>query len=598
MNYKILIKFLFLATVVIFVVCPFFAEAKRLEIDYPNLSESAPAPQSTKTLLPDYIKYLFIFSLRIAGIVCFLALVYGGFLYVSSVGNPSQMGEAQQQILNSLIGLIIILASYLLLNTINPELIILKGPQINSGNLGIIVFDSENCEGTAVDYTSRHFYASTTFGNKTICGTDDCGDDEKDQKDYWINHAKSIKFLNKPTEVRIKYAEQTNPDKLIKIDFQRQNECKPLSVSNLKKITFEYNLPGVYLYKDNNCENEFIYYQTSTAGFPTAPVDWVNKVRCLKIVNTKESNYVAVLHDSPNYKGKCKEFIGKKEPNPDNFDSVDKFPSSSPSEVKIENKMASVKNSFALARVSSIAEIDPTQTIDENQSSDPTQTIDENPSIDPTQTPGGNPNEEIDATQLAGSLPTQFGFEDMAESLTIFEIPKQKRNDSYDQGVILSDWANKQKPVLKLLGSFDNKKDDKVVYYAFDNESLTFYDCDASGNCPTQDKTFAIDQELKKSCNSTCVGIRDLISIEKRCSLGGTDCLEINDRITSFDITPGYVAILWEELSYGGVCEVFSGSEIFTGVSDLTGHDLGKCFKWFTIGSSDCTSYIKVFQKK
>jgi hypothetical protein len=67
----------------------------------------------------------------------------------------------------------------------------------------------------------------------------------------------------------------------------------------------------------------------------------------------------------------------------------------------------------------------------------------------------------------------------------------------------------------------------------------------------------------------------------------------VNDRTTSLKVSSGYVAILWEELNYGGMCEIFNNN-----IADLNSYDLGKCFNYFGVGSSDCTSSIKVFQKK
>jgi hypothetical protein len=603
MEYKTLIKFLFLAVIFTFIICPFFAQAKSLEIDYPTLSGSAPAPQSTKTLLPDYIKYLFSFSLKVAGIVCFLSLFYGGFLYVSSVGKPGQLDEANQQILNSVYGLIIILASYLLLNTINPEMIILKGPQIKSGNMGIVVYDSDNCGGGSGtgEYNFLHLYSNTTFGDKTLCSTNDCDDDMKGQKDYWINHVKSIKFLNDPNEMKIKYSLQPKPDDLIPITFQK-NECKTISFSDLKKITFIYNLPGVYLYKDDNCEDEFLYSTVSTSGFPTKPVDWVNKVKCVKIVNTKESRFVAVLHENSNYKGKCVAIVGTKDPDPNNPE-IYKLSSEN------SNKLANIKNSFAQAAVNPNfyfykpeTTIPPVGSTGNGTTNEPAEGSTNNQQqsqpfpTPPLISPSKQTTVPISVpTSASGGTSTQttYNFKEMADSLTVFEIPKQKRNDGSDQGVTLFDNAVFDKPILKFLSGYDDKGI-KVVYYDFNSGNLTFYDCKEKGDCPTEDKTSAIDTELKTKCNSTCVGIRNLFSIEKPClPLDPKNCLEINDRTTSLKVSPGYVAILWEEYDYNGQCEVFTDE-----VSDLSGHNMGKCFNYLGLGSSDCTSSIKVFQKK
>ncbi|MCK5044238.1 hypothetical protein KAR26_00725 [Candidatus Parcubacteria bacterium] len=96
-----------------------------LEVDYPIIG-GVPVPVSTKTLLPDYIEYIFSFALMIAGLVAFSALILGGYKHMTSGGNPAKMSDARDQITSAVIGLAILLSSFLILNTINPELTILR----------------------------------------------------------------------------------------------------------------------------------------------------------------------------------------------------------------------------------------------------------------------------------------------------------------------------------------------------------------------------------------------------------------------------------------------------------------------------------------
>ena len=94
---------------------------KSLEITYPEIP-GAKAPTSTTTALPTYIKYIFNLSIAIAGLVAFGGLIYGGFHYLTSSGNPSAMANAKDQILAAFLGLTLILSSWLILHTINPQL--------------------------------------------------------------------------------------------------------------------------------------------------------------------------------------------------------------------------------------------------------------------------------------------------------------------------------------------------------------------------------------------------------------------------------------------------------------------------------------------
>lgn len=124
--------------VLILLVGGFCFAAKQLEIEYPQIPgvPSAETPQTTETFLPNYIKYLFNFSIMIAGLVAFGSIVYGGTRYLTSAGDPSKMGDARDQIFSAAIGLVILFASYMILTTINPELVVLKLEKESSGLTG------------------------------------------------------------------------------------------------------------------------------------------------------------------------------------------------------------------------------------------------------------------------------------------------------------------------------------------------------------------------------------------------------------------------------------------------------------------------------
>ena len=94
------------------------------EISYPKIPGIPSLP--LKPLLPEFIQYIYNFSIIISGLVAFASLVYGGFRYMTSVGSPVAMADAKEQITAGVIGLIILLGSYLLLTTINPQLSIFR----------------------------------------------------------------------------------------------------------------------------------------------------------------------------------------------------------------------------------------------------------------------------------------------------------------------------------------------------------------------------------------------------------------------------------------------------------------------------------------
>lgn len=93
-----------------------------------------PSPLGTaltdSSTLTDMVKYFYEWGIFIGGIAVFISLVFGGFLYLTSAGNPGRMTEAKDRIFSALIGLVLLFSIYVILNTINPELTILSTPSM------------------------------------------------------------------------------------------------------------------------------------------------------------------------------------------------------------------------------------------------------------------------------------------------------------------------------------------------------------------------------------------------------------------------------------------------------------------------------------
>lgn len=80
--------------------------------------------------LNELIAWFYYFIVSISGIAAFGMIVWGGFTWLTSVGSPGKITDAKDKISSAVLGLVIILASVLILKIINPDLISLNLPSL------------------------------------------------------------------------------------------------------------------------------------------------------------------------------------------------------------------------------------------------------------------------------------------------------------------------------------------------------------------------------------------------------------------------------------------------------------------------------------
>lgn len=100
----------------------------QVKIPFSNISGETPVGsyedgKMTSDLLPRYITAIYNYGLAVAGILAAIMLMGGGFLWLSSGGNDSRVSKAKELITGSLGGLVLLLSSWTILNTINPQLL-------------------------------------------------------------------------------------------------------------------------------------------------------------------------------------------------------------------------------------------------------------------------------------------------------------------------------------------------------------------------------------------------------------------------------------------------------------------------------------------
>lgn len=116
--------------VVIGVLLLFGLQAQALQItNYPGvLSNLRPNME-----LNELISIIFRFILMMAGLAAFIMVVWGGVKHLTSAGDPSKITDAKEQIFGAVLGLVIIFSSWMILNTINPQIVGLQNPSTLPG---------------------------------------------------------------------------------------------------------------------------------------------------------------------------------------------------------------------------------------------------------------------------------------------------------------------------------------------------------------------------------------------------------------------------------------------------------------------------------
>ncbi|MEK7524108.1 MAG: hypothetical protein AAB588_03695, partial [Patescibacteria group bacterium] len=71
-----------------------------------------------RTGLRDIVLTIVNFFLTFLGLLAVVMVIYGGFLYVSSAGNEESVGKAKKILLYAGLGIIVIIVSFALVNTI------------------------------------------------------------------------------------------------------------------------------------------------------------------------------------------------------------------------------------------------------------------------------------------------------------------------------------------------------------------------------------------------------------------------------------------------------------------------------------------------
>lgn len=106
---------------------PLFVQAGAIDLnlDYPLFFGIDLATEEGQNL-ESLIAWFYAFIVGIAGLAAFVMIIWGGIQWMTSTGDPTKTSDAKDRIKQALLGLLLILASFVVLRTINPELTTLR----------------------------------------------------------------------------------------------------------------------------------------------------------------------------------------------------------------------------------------------------------------------------------------------------------------------------------------------------------------------------------------------------------------------------------------------------------------------------------------
>ena len=149
-----------------------------------------------------YFGNLYKLALWIVGISALFMLVVGGFLYLSSAGNTALLGTAKKTIYSALIGLVIALVSWLLLDTINSDLTNLKlsglSGAISSGSSSGTTEGTSGSSSTPTEYKGK---GSGCSGAETQGAKVHCEDASQDLSDTLYCMVDKLKASGKKIQI-------------------------------------------------------------------------------------------------------------------------------------------------------------------------------------------------------------------------------------------------------------------------------------------------------------------------------------------------------------------------------------------------------------
>lgn len=123
MKKNLKIKLALVLTILAIITASSVLAAYEFEIKLPAISGTQPSAG-----LAQYVRYLFMLGLGLGGVLAFASIVIAGIQMIMAGGNVGTVEDARSRLSQAILGLMLLLFSYLILRTINPQLTNLREP--------------------------------------------------------------------------------------------------------------------------------------------------------------------------------------------------------------------------------------------------------------------------------------------------------------------------------------------------------------------------------------------------------------------------------------------------------------------------------------
>ena len=277
-----------------------FAFSENLEIEYPIVpkAETPGTDPDEPTSLPEYIKYLFNFGIAIGGILAFLVLVYGGFLWMTSAGDPTAIGKAKTKMFGGIIGLCLLLGAYLIIGMIDPDLRYLKEIPDMLAKTGVYLCETDtDCKVKDPDKRKRYSGNIPKFPEDPFNAERACFISKKNELMYL--------YVHEEEGYKGKIVEEIENTK----DKEEEECCSEYcgDISGGKSLSFLWNRPGIYLYQEPNfkvvgTDKTPKYLRNGARNLN----EWDNITQSMKIIHPNiETIILGFLFSEPDYSGQC-----------------------------------------------------------------------------------------------------------------------------------------------------------------------------------------------------------------------------------------------------------------------------------------------------